>query len=430
MPKKASRSSNRTPKRTTPVTGARRFFFKLELLGKRNTDLPFDYSNLDPIVDTPPEKAPARESFRLSHAYGKENKSSLFPPAQAPTLPVHDIPWPERVALINEDDTEDAVVITTLDTVPFCCHEDLVTMSRKQLIGVAHALNERLPAALAIDTNEALATSWIRASIERVVGIRADVPGAPKIVKVLRDSNGALEGKRGGGLGSGMGEKMDRTPPTSPLASRSQQLGSLVSPGLDRLVEEDEGEDEDEEADRHSKKRKLAFEETGDETDFDVVMASDPEQTPTSLPRLQRARSYVLRVKISPLPAPSRVLRSHSQTIGRVTAIDTSFMYEGRLKARYQRKAMKEKGEVRTDQEALSPIGAPRRSGRLRPISRPSAPLPAEMNAVSHSEAVTGTKRKRNVGSFGREAAQHVTSRISSMTMSGEWDSDDMDLSV
>ncbi|KNZ80399.1 hypothetical protein J132_06084 [Termitomyces sp. J132] len=389
MPKKTSRSSKHTPLggRTTP-TGVRRFFFKLELLGKRRTGLPFDYSNLDPIVNTPPEKDPARDPFDSSRIYGKENKTSPPPPAPGPTRPIHNVPWPKRVALINEDHTENAIVITTLDTVPFCCHEDLITMSRKQLIGVALALNARLPAALAIDTNEALATSWIRTSIERIVGIRTDVPGAPRMVKVLTDLNGALEKKRtGAGLGGGLRRKMDRTPPTSPLASRSQHLGSLVSPGLDRLVEEDEGDDDDE-ADRHSKKRKFPFEETGEESDSDVVMDSNSEQTPTPLPR--RARSCFL-----------------------------------------SRKPTKDKVKARTNQEALPPIGAPRRSGRLRPISRLPALLPAELSTAPHSESAIGTKTKRNVSGFGRVAAQHVTSGFDKMTMrsGSESDFDGMDIS-
>ncbi|KAH0578820.1 hypothetical protein H2248_003017 [Termitomyces sp. 'cryptogamus'] len=430
MPKKTSRSSKHTPLggRTTP-TGVRRFFFKLELLGKRRTGLPFDYSNLDPIVNTPPEKDPARDPFDSSRIYGKENKTSPPPPAPGPTRPIHNVPWPKRVALINEDHTENAIVITTLDTVPFCCHEDLITMSRKQLIGVALALNARLPAALAIDTNEALATSWIRTSIERIVGIRTDVPGAPRMVKVLTDLNGALEKKRtGAGLGGGLRRKMDRTPPTSPLASRSQHLGSLVSPGLDRLVEEDEGDDDDE-ADRHSKKRKFPFEETGEESDSDVVMDSNSEQTPTPLPR--RARSCFLSVRISPSPTLTRVLRSHSQMIGRVPTIDTSFMFGGRPQARYQRKPTKDKVKARTNQEALPPIGAPRRSGRLRPISRLPALLPAELSTAPHSESAIGTKTKRNVSGFGRVAAQHVTSGFDKMTMrsGSESDFDGMDIS-
>ncbi|KAF8066546.1 hypothetical protein FPV67DRAFT_1390586, partial [Lyophyllum atratum] len=80
-------------------------------------------------------------------------------------------PWPqaERVALINEDHTEDAVIITAFDDILFCCHEDLITMSRAQLIDVALSVNAKLPTVMAIDIDEVLPTSFIRGSIERIV---------------------------------------------------------------------------------------------------------------------------------------------------------------------------------------------------------------------------------------------------------------------
>ncbi|KIJ60869.1 hypothetical protein HYDPIDRAFT_72301, partial [Hydnomerulius pinastri MD-312] len=39
----------------------------------------------------------------------------------------------------------DSIILTALPTMPFCCHEDLLTMSRGQLVGVVRALNEWLP---------------------------------------------------------------------------------------------------------------------------------------------------------------------------------------------------------------------------------------------------------------------------------------------
>ncbi|KAI9457157.1 hypothetical protein HD554DRAFT_2004082, partial [Boletus coccyginus] len=39
----------------------------------------------------------------------------------------------------------DSIVLTALPSVPFCCHEDLLTMSRAQLEAVVRALNARLP---------------------------------------------------------------------------------------------------------------------------------------------------------------------------------------------------------------------------------------------------------------------------------------------
>src|ERR1700722_12983792 len=146
---------------------------------------------------------------------------------------------PACLALQTEDSTEeDVVVITTLNTFPFCCHEDLLTMSRDQLISVALTLNTKLPAALKIDVSHSSPDTRIRNSIEFIVGLRsANVPPAPtKAVRLLPNS----------GL-SGNLNINDRSPPTSPLArrnrrSRSDVYASLVGspPRLAKLVEEDE----------------------------------------------------------------------------------------------------------------------------------------------------------------------------------------------
>ncbi|KAJ7074405.1 hypothetical protein C8F01DRAFT_970787 [Mycena amicta] len=66
------------------------------------------------------------------------------------------------MALQNEDFAEDAVVITALSTLPFCCHEDLLTMSRAALITVAESLNEKLPPALRISVGRTRIDTTIR----------------------------------------------------------------------------------------------------------------------------------------------------------------------------------------------------------------------------------------------------------------------------
>ncbi|OCH91776.1 hypothetical protein OBBRIDRAFT_694213, partial [Obba rivulosa] len=73
------------------------------------------------------------------------------------------------VALQNEDEDEDAVVITALNVIPFCCHADLVAMPRAALLGVAHTLNAKLPAALRIDVSPPCSDTAIRHAIERLV---------------------------------------------------------------------------------------------------------------------------------------------------------------------------------------------------------------------------------------------------------------------
>ncbi|KAI0789018.1 hypothetical protein BC629DRAFT_1288304, partial [Irpex lacteus] len=73
------------------------------------------------------------------------------------------------VALQNDDTEEDAVVITALDVVPFCCHADLLLMNRAQLVEVANSLNVKLPLAMRIDTSASRSDSFIRNSIELLV---------------------------------------------------------------------------------------------------------------------------------------------------------------------------------------------------------------------------------------------------------------------
>ncbi|KAH9915455.1 uncharacterized protein BXZ73DRAFT_28923, partial [Epithele typhae] len=73
------------------------------------------------------------------------------------------------VALQNEDPFLDAVVITALNTIPFCCHADLVTMKRTELLQVAFTMNAALPHALQIDTDPTCSDASIRHSIELLV---------------------------------------------------------------------------------------------------------------------------------------------------------------------------------------------------------------------------------------------------------------------
>ncbi|KAG6853759.1 hypothetical protein C0991_001589 [Blastosporella zonata] len=431
MPK--APNSQRTPLKRSPPAGGRRLFFKLGLLTKRRPDLSYGCNNLDPVVDTPPEKNPSPNFFHSSR--DKENRAAA--PISPPTN-IRTTSWPHaaRVALMNEDHAEDAVVITTLDTVPFCCHEDLVTMSRDQLIGVALALNTRLPSALAIDTDRTLATNWIRSSIEGIVGLRPNAPQAPKVLRVLKDS----ESDRRLPAVNVVRTQIYKTPPTSPLACRSQShvpLSSLISPGLDRLQEEDEHEDmdgieiEDEEADRHSKKCKILFDDTEGDSDSDADLSSDSEQTPTPLSRIRRAQSHFLQMK-APSPMPVRVLRSYSQNvdIGRRPTVDTSLMQP---QTRYRSKAMAER-VARADKRSpvLKPIGAPRRSGRLRPRLGPrgdparsdsaNVMIPKELRADSRAASSIGAKRKRSVGST--DAARQVTYGLIKMTIEGSDDCD------
>jgi len=76
-----------------------------------------------------------------------------------------------RVALQEEDRELDAIVITTLHCFPFCCHEDLLLMSRQQLLDVAKTFNSRLPLTAQICISDGIADTSIRHHIEMLVGI-------------------------------------------------------------------------------------------------------------------------------------------------------------------------------------------------------------------------------------------------------------------
>ncbi|KAK0443403.1 uncharacterized protein EV420DRAFT_1030406 [Desarmillaria tabescens] len=142
-----------------PFTPVRKLFFRLDLYRSSSVALEKHHSrDADPAFDIPP----AQRDFRNPHS----------------TL------TPGNIALQNEDACEDAIVITTLDTVPFCCHEDLLTTSRPQLAQVATTLNARLPPLLRIDVNLNRSNSFIRNSIEVIVGLRRDAPPAPKTVRM------------------------------------------------------------------------------------------------------------------------------------------------------------------------------------------------------------------------------------------------------
>ncbi|KAE9396908.1 hypothetical protein BT96DRAFT_764832, partial [Gymnopus androsaceus JB14] len=73
------------------------------------------------------------------------------------------------VALQTPDETHNAIVITALEEVPFCCHEDLLTMSRDQLVAVAASLNKKLPKVMRIDVSDGRTDVFIRKSIEVLV---------------------------------------------------------------------------------------------------------------------------------------------------------------------------------------------------------------------------------------------------------------------
>ncbi|KAI6026877.1 hypothetical protein BKA83DRAFT_4050015, partial [Pisolithus microcarpus] len=76
------------------------------------------------------------------------------------------------VVLQTYSASTEGIVLTALPTAPFCCHEDLLTMSREKLEDVVHALNEKLPRRMRIGMAGAIAgmsDADIRRKIEVLV---------------------------------------------------------------------------------------------------------------------------------------------------------------------------------------------------------------------------------------------------------------------
>lgn len=411
MPKIPKPSRCAKQKTNTP-TGLRRFFFKLELLGKRTRDS----SSFQQGSSGSADATTISSRLRSHSANGKENVAPKLP------VPGQNLRFPSRVALQNEDTAEDAVIITALDKIPFCCHEDLVTMSREQLIKVAVSLNAKLPAAMAIDVSHIRPTSFIRSSIELIVGIRGDVPQAPKPVRSRSEHNVYL-------LDSAFDWNV--SPPPSPLAKRGKKdlHMSLISPRLERLEEVEEVDSVREDANRGAKRRKILAELVSPmQVDYaEVDIGVEPKiETPTPVSRILRTQSHrIVSCQASPTTGnnPHRVLRSQSQKLEKpmMAGIDTAFV---NTKRRY-----KNKGKDMNDYDG------PRKAGRLRPVSGhgatgvpssdryrpvtshslPQSSVIEDEDTFGPSVAVVGAKRKRSLGRIEAERQMVVGLREMSM---------------
>lgn len=186
-------------------------------------------------------------------------------------------------------------------------------MSRSELVKVAALLNSRLPACSQIKLIDGVPDAHIRYSIETLVGIVPDMPGAPKAIKYRRPVERMDTRKID--LLSDPEQDILPSPPTSPLSmrlSRRQEKAlpvMMMSPPhlLERLEEEDE-------SDFFSikgpltKKRKVYRSTSSIDEDIDMEGC-----TPT------KARDLRLPMSLSPpsvfmnSASPHRVLRSHGQ---------------------------------------------------------------------------------------------------------------------
>ena len=241
-------------------------------------------------------RTPVRRLSRLlnifSHPGNHPRTASRFIQAVRSTNHAGEV----SVAIQNEDAAEDAIVVTSLDKIPFCCHADLLLMKREPLLTAASVLNERLPSALQIDTDRS--DSYIRNSIEFIVGLRNNPPDAP--TKPATPSR-----------------KFVPSSPISPLAKRSRSRNSqlVASSSLGDVTEEEELEGNPvvtpQGCGRPLKRRKLV---QGPVSPTPLRVKPRPSairslgSTPTQ--RITRSQSMHTRPQ---QPLSDRILRSYSQ---------------------------------------------------------------------------------------------------------------------
>ncbi len=218
------------------------------------------------------------------------------------------------VALQNEDTTEDAIVITALDVIPFCCHADLVTMTRPQLLVVADTMNAKLPLAMQIDTLPARSDASIRHSIELLVGIRDAMPDSPcqtEFRRSLRRSRihsalSAVSNDLTPTTPLGIRTRSVPPSPASPLASRSRSRVLLSTPSLAVLREDsEEGRSEP----RPPKRRRT------DALTFDPKRTISPAQSRRVTPLLGNANAESTPRYTSAAAVRAHRIRSQSQPV-------------------------------------------------------------------------------------------------------------------
>ncbi|KAF7338560.1 Glutamine amidotransferase type-2 domain-containing protein [Mycena venus] len=408
MPKAAKVSNtskgSRSIIKSNPFTPVRRLLFKLDRFrpGNRHRSQYVQYQELtrhgrpepDPVVDTPPEQ----------------------PPAPAPSSHTH-----ACMALQNDDLTEDAVVITALSTLPFCCHEDLLTMPRHALVAVADSLNAKLPGVLQISVSLTRTDAAIRNEIEFIVGLRTEMP-VPPAPRAQRPDGGYVPEVDAD-------EEMDKTPPTSPLSRRGRRMfqiyGTPGTPRLERLVEAEEENDEEYRPMKRQKTWSSTVKEADDsmdvDVDVDVDVNVDEGGTPTPVttrPCARIMRSHSEHVPASPSPTPRpRVLRSHSTKLPAKMAdikVDTAFINTKQRLNYRKRENIEVSGRRRVTQPALiHKTSTPKQKARAASTAaacRPFLALPQEstsMSSLTSQESVEmspassdsyriGMKRRRN----------------------------------
>ena len=251
MSKKLNPVSDASKVKSNPFTPMRRFL-KLKLL-KPIEALRKPVGNQSHAADKPEhflkQKFSRWKDFPLP---GSSSFAAATAARKATSVkdPTHHQVTPQA-ALQLYDRVFDAIVITTLLSCPFRRHEDLLMMSRSQLVQVAVMFNSRLPLSTQIELADSIPEAHIRHTIEMLVGIIPEMPDAPKAIKFQRfemtDVSDALP-----------------SPPTSPLSkqvSRRQEMALPVMSTPPRLLERLDEEDENDVYTMnrpHKKKRKMS----------------------------------------------------------------------------------------------------------------------------------------------------------------------------
>jgi len=257
------------------------------------------YRDMVGIPRAPRPRTPVRRLSRLLNSLSRPNNhprtASRFIQGVRSTNHTGEV----FVAIQNEDPTEDAVVVTSLEKIPFCCHADLLLMNREQLLTAASVLNERLPAALRIDVDRS--DSYIRNSIEFIVGLRNDPPDAP--MKPATPSRNFIPSS-----------------PISPLAKRgrSQRSQLVASPSpLGDVTEEEESEGPPvvTPCKRPPLKRRKLVQGSASPTPPRAHPRPSTLQNLGSTPTQCITRSQSTHTTRPRQTLPDRVLRSHSQKV-------------------------------------------------------------------------------------------------------------------
>ncbi|EDR04174.1 uncharacterized protein LACBIDRAFT_304804 [Laccaria bicolor S238N-H82] len=399
----------------------RRFFFKLELLRQSSSSgtgenrssriYPSVLRSLpqDEMINVNP--FPAVSSATLSSDCASTSHSHPASQTQSQRA---------CLAIQQHDQPFDAIVISTLPSYPFCCHEDLLTMSRAQLIGVAQLLNSRIPPVTRLRVEEDVSDADIRAWVEVLVGIKLSVPGAPKAVRCRPLVTNGEEDNETFDFDAHV-DAMP-SPPTSPLSMRISRRQEKLLPLLSSPPRPLECLDEAEE-NIFTSKRPLKRRKTQDATvqPDDVSMSLTPPPPPSSH-RTSRP--------LDGSPTPRRVLRSHSSKLAKAANnIDASFV---NTKPRYRsasRSAKNIKGKDSTSMRRSITVPTATNFAQYRPQDSSFLSAESRSRASSSSALSVASIESTDSGSIldcdegGKSKDERQTSIVAGMmSMQGRLD--------